>query len=537
MMLWALNNCKTVDGKPFGFKNYPFLQEIYETEFHEGVIQKCAQIGATVYAILWFMHRVGVRGRNGIYYFPNDTAITSFVQSRFNPMLTENPSLGAMVQDNTDNVRTKRFGRTFGHFLGLTGRTQKLSTPADVLVFDELDAAPGPKDVEVAEERLGASEDPEKLYLSTPTFPNFGINKKFLQTDQRQWMMKCSHCGSWNHAPTGDPMPATHELKFPECVEPGYLACRKCRLELTTTKEQWVKRIVGRSMPGWHIPRLISPIWRRRIPLLLDQFRRATNIQNFYNSTLGLPYADGENMVSRDHILSMCGNYPIYNSLDSMWACTAGVDVGKVLNVVISRKSTIPGKIREYVYVGTLSGVGMAKYQALGQLFNKFKIVKFLMDGQGDTSATEDFLEKFKFKGFACFYKEKELVHKWTNPGHTERKDNIDVIQKIGKFDVNRTEHLDSAQKYLFQKTVVFPRQCIQMEEFADHCTANARMEIETDSGKKVFRWVQNESQRDDYWHAFGYDVACWDDRTVNQPTGELIIPKDVDKAGRKVIR
>ena len=172
LLVWAMNNIRKIDGKPFSFKNYDFLEEIYATEFQEAVIQKCAQIGATVLAILWFIHKIGVQNRNGIYYFPNDTAVSAFVQARFNPMLNENESLAGMVQD-TDNTRVKRINHTFGHFLGLTGKAQKLSTPADVLVFDELDAAPGPKDIEIAEERLGASEEPNKLFLSTPTFPNF----------------------------------------------------------------------------------------------------------------------------------------------------------------------------------------------------------------------------------------------------------------------------------------------------------------------------------------------------------------------------
>jgi Phage terminase large subunit (GpA) len=536
LLLWAKQNVRKIDGKLFSFKNYPFLVEIYETDFDEAVIQKCAQIGATVLAILWFIHKVGVQGRNGIYYFPNDTAISAFVQSRFNPMLRENENLGTMVRD-TDNTRVKRIGSTFGHFLGLTGKTQKLSTPADVLVFDELDAAPGSKDVEIAEERTGASENVSNLYLSTPTFPNFGINKKFLLTDQRHRMMKCPHCGEWSCPPTGNPTPESNELRFPECVEPGYLACRKCGLALDVYQSQWVPKYPSKfsgKKPGWHISRLISPIWSRKIPVLLDRFRRAQNIQNFYNSFLGLPYADGENMVTREHVLSLCGNYPNYNGLDSAWSCTAGVDVGKVLHVCISRKSTIPGKIREYVFIGTIGGVGMSKFDELGRLFNRFRIRKFVIDGMPETSAVEDFLEKFKFKGFACFYKETKLLMKWTNPGHKERKNNLDIIAKVGKYEVNRTEHLDASQKYLFNKQVVFPRQGINMEEFADHCVAIARMEvIDETTGDKKNVWVQNESERDDYRHAFGYDVACWDDRTVNAPTGNLVVPKDIDKAGR----
>lgn len=523
-----------IDGKPFSFKNYPFLQEIYETDFQEAVIQKCAQIGATVFAILWFIHKVGVQKRNGIYYFPNDTAISAFVQSRFNPMLEQNLPLSGMVRQ-TDNTRVKQIGSTFGHFLGLTGQTQKLSTPADVLVFDELDAAPGPKDVEVAEERTGASENESKLFLSTPTFPNFGINKKFLASQRRQWMMKCEHCNSHNVSPSGDPEPAKEELIFPDCIEQGFLACRHCGRALDPAHGQWVAKHPDRKVPGWHISRLMSPIWNRKLPVLLDQYRKAVNIQNFYNSKLGLPFADGENSVSREHVLSLCADYPVFQNLDSKWACTAGIDVGRALHVVISRKSTIAGRIREYVFVGECKGTGMEKFKELQRLFNRFHVRKFVIDGQPETSATEDFLEKFKFKGFACFYVTKPLVLEWKNPGTIEKKDNIDLINKVGKVRVNRTESLDSSQKYLRDKMVVFPRQCVAMEDFANHCVAIAKMEhIDEKTGDKTYIWVQNESEPDHYRHAYNYDVMCWDDRTISNPTGQMVIPKNVDKAGRR---
>lgn len=536
LLLWARNKVQKIDGKPFSFKNYEFLKEIYETEFEEAVIQKCAQIGATVFAINWFIHKVGIHGKNGIYYFPNDTAISAFVQSRFNPMLRENPSLAYLVAD-TDNTRVKRIGSAFGHFYGLAGRAQKLSTPADVLVFDELDAAPGPKDVETAEERLGASENPQKLFLSTPTFPNFGINKKFLKTDQRQRGMKCPRCGSWNISPSGDPNPHYEEMKFPECIEQGFLACRHCKKPLEGCQERWIPKTSAYKTPGWHITRLISPIWRRRCPQMLENYRNATNIQNFFNSALGLPFADGENMVSREHILSLCAQYPMF-SPNEAWndmQCTAGVDVGRQLHVVISRPSTIPGKIREYLFIGTTQGAGMEKFKELGIIFNRFRVRKFVIDGQPETSAVEDFLEKFKFKGYACFYKTKPLVRKWVNPGTVQHVNNLPVVTKVGKYEVNRTEHLDASQKYLYQKDVVFPRQCIAMEDFASHCVAIARMEvIDEKTGDKTYQWVQNETEPDHYRHAFGYDVACWDDRATSMPSGTMKVPSDIDKAGRR---
>jgi hypothetical protein len=103
--------------------------------------------------------------------------------------------------------------------------------------------------------------------------------------------------------------------------------------------------------------------------------------------------------------------------------------------------------------------------------------------------------------------------------------------------DVNRTESLDTSHAILRDKKAVFPRVGAVMDEFADHCMAIARMEIaDTKDGHLFNRWVQDESQRDDYRHAFSYDVMCWDTKAPMKPGSRLIhSPRGVDKAGRQI--
>ncbi len=535
-LLWTLHNIKQVDGDPFCFKNYMFLIPIYLQEFSEGVIQKAAQIGATVLAISWFMFNVK-RGRNGIYYLPTDNSATPFVQGRVDRLLDENPAIREIVP-KADSTRLKQIGKGFGHFLGLTGSMQKHSTPASLEVFDELDRAPGPKEVEVAEERTGAAESPMKLWLSTPTFPNFGINKKFMATNQQHYLMRCPHCSKWSYSPTAsdNKTPADEELQFPQCLENGFLACRHCGKNLKGfTKAEWVAKFKNVSMPGWHITRLMSPLLRP--DKLLKKFHEATNIQNFYNSDLGLPYADGESFLSKDQILSMCGDYSPYVTMDKQYSCTSGIDCGKVLNAVISRPSTIGGRVREYVWVGEIKGFGDEKYLELGRLLKRFNVRKFVIDGAYDTSAVEKFLMSWRGKGYASFYSETSLLFKWTNPGTQEVKNNIPIIHQVGRVDINRTESLDTSHSVLRDKKVVFPRTGVTMEDFADHCMAIARMEFTSPKDGHLYaRWVQDESQRDDYRHAFNYDVMCWDTRAMAPPGSRLVrSPNGVDKTGRRL--
>ena len=539
LLLWTLNNIRSIDGDPFSFKNYRFLIPIYLADPKDGVIQKSAQIGATVFAIAWFLFHVK-KGRNGMYYLPTDDFMATFVATRVNRLVDDNPGVASLIQQ-TDSVRTKAIGKGYGFFFGLTGKMQKHSTPASLQVYDELDKAPGPRDVEEAEERTGAAQDPMKLYLSVPTFPGFGVNRKFLATNQQSHLMKCTHCGKWNFSPLiFDPehkqSAEAEELRFPDCIQDGFLACRHCGKELKGYQQgEWVAKKLGNKTPGWHISRLMSPLFNAE--KTLKKYREATNIQNFVNSDLGLPYADGDSYMSKDHILSMCGDYSNHTSMDSRYACTAGIDCGKVLNVTISRPSTIPGRIREYVFVGEIKGFGEDKYKELDRLLRRFNVRKFVIDGAYDTSAVEKFLMNWRGKGYACFYSETAMLFKWTNPGTQEVKNNLPVIHHVGRVDVNRTESLDTSHVVLRDKKAVFPRIGTTMEDFADHCMAIARMEFASPKDGHLFaRWVQDESQRDDYRHAFNLDVLCWDTKVQPAPGSRLVSsPKGVDKAGRQL--
>ena len=58
-----------------------------------------------------------------------------------------------------------------------------------------------PAKVELARKRLGHSSYGWELALSTPTFPGYGIDAAFMETDQRFWLLKCAEMqragGAW----------------------------------------------------------------------------------------------------------------------------------------------------------------------------------------------------------------------------------------------------------------------------------------------------------------------------------------------------
>ncbi len=96
----------------------------------------------------------------------------------------------------------------------------------DRVVFDEVDEME-PAMVELALERLGHSMVKEEAYLSTPSIPDFGIDRLYAESDQRIWMIKCEHCGE----------ETCLEIEFPTCLlefSDGRVirACKKCKQEI-----------------------------------------------------------------------------------------------------------------------------------------------------------------------------------------------------------------------------------------------------------------------------------------------------------------
>lgn len=480
--MWGLEHVRVVDGHPFEFVDFPFLVDIYQDDNPRLVIQKGAQLGVTVCAVVRMAHRAGVLGRSCIYYFPNDTAITSFVQGRFDPFVRENPDVQRLIPSRyADNTRLKRMGTGFAHFLGMKGRTQKLSTPADALFFDELDAMTNERDLAVAKERTAASKYPEDMRLSTPTVPGYGINREFEATDQKNWTMTCPHCGHRNEAGM---------LQFPKCVEQGFLGCNKCRKALNVRQGEWVAKFPGRPVSGYWVPRFISP--RANYTTILDEYRHTLNLQNFYNSTLGMPYSDSETAVTAAHVLTLCGPDPMATMAQG---CTMGIDVGTVLHVWVSA----PGKHR----MRRLVWAGEVNWRQADELVQRFGVKRFAIDALPEQHQAREFVMRHRSKGWLVFYSHTQRgTYAWNDEART--------------VTVNRTESLDASQRMLRDSQYELPRRCETIETVARHCAAIARkQDVDEQTGEVTNVYVRTEA--DHYRQAMNYDMLCWD--TGSMPT------------------
>lgn len=507
-LYWAEDTIKSVDGRPFSLDHFPALVQFYQDDSKQVVAQKSAQIGLSIASSIRFLHKVAIRKIRGIYYFPTDELRNTFVQSRFNPLINDNPE-AAKLATSIDNVGVKQFGKQFAYFFGMKGITTKHSTPAGCLVFDELDRM-GDKEVEVAHKRMENSLDREVDYLSTPTVFNYGVNRYFQQSDQKYLALECSGCGRRSIA---------EELEFPNCIENGFLSCPHCGKSLNPWAWEWVPKITQVQMDysGYSFCRLCSPTadYKR----LYKEFKRAINIADYYNQVLGKPYEDAETSVSEAFVLSLCGPTLMPTSNPKV-ECTMGVDIGmasgKGKHVCISR----PGKSRprEIVWLGTIDRIGK-----LAEIIIRYGVKRFVIDAGPQRDEVEDFVKRYKSKGWMCVYNESQKASFTWN-------DETQIVS------VNRTQSLDASQRALREQMIELPRRCETVEDFAAHCASLARVnDQDEETGIIKPRWIHRGP--DDYRHAFNYDCLNWMDYGSGNKVAKSIIKIAASELYRTPIR
>ena len=242
-----------------------------------------------------------------------------------------------------DRITLKRIRDRFLYLRGATvradGRAPQLkSVAADAVVFDEFDEMDRRAEP-LARQRLGHSAFGDVRVLSTPTYSGVGIHKAYLESDQRRWMLKCSHCGNWQTPELEDVVIEFDELGRPtrwhtDANSKAFVACRKCQKPLDRTGEgRWEPTYADRPVHGYHISRLFSA--QRQLEEIIEglQSTDESQRQQVYNQALGLVYRSLNSVSLTDEILDACRREYAHGPRAGGAFC--GIDVGRVLNVVI----------------------------------------------------------------------------------------------------------------------------------------------------------------------------------------------------------
>lgn len=492
-----------VDGERFDLRAYPYLTEIYDDDHPDQVIRKGSQLGLTTTIVLRGIDRCIHEYTRGLaYYFPTEADVSAFSRARFRRLVEENDCLAhAVRRDDADSVGLRRIGDCYVYFRGANSPSGAKSIPCDELVLDELDEM-SPDQVEQIEHRLDAA-DPEharrKTELSTPTLPEYGVDAHYLASDQMRWVLVCRGCRSENILE--DQFLADPEATLREDAHGvARVWCRHCREPLVRKHEDpdgvtafWralrpeVTARRGRWISQLHAPRL-------PLQVILDDYRAkcaAGRIRDFYNHRLGASYAEWDDALTDEMILSACTpSQPILSS--SQGPCAAGVDVGADdLHVIVGERRA--QDLSQVIYYDRLRS-----FDELAQVRARYNVACMVIDSMAETRAVRDFVRSNP-GAWGCWYSD-------------ERRGDYDWDEIGRRVTVGRTEALDAAHHRLSLRMTRLPAVSERLrEQLVPQLKNLARIREEEErsgvkTGRIKTRWVVRGAVKNDHYrHALTY--------------------------------
>ncbi|MCP4651031.1 MAG: phage tail protein [PVC group bacterium] len=468
--------------------------------------KKCALKGAQMAISTSFMLRSvhglinGKYPKGVIYFFPTSDDASIYSKSQLQPIISNNPgAVGSFIKD-TDAVEVKRINDAVLYMRGAKATrkvqdqkessTKLKSIPGDCVVFDEYDEMDFAM-VLLAIERMADSKVAEEIYLSTPTIPDFGIDKLYSESDQRLWMIKCKKCGKYTCL----------EEEFPNCLEklPNgdvIRLCQRCRdSEIFPQDGRWIARYPDREMAGWWISQLNKVGSVIATPKkILEAYENPPEgrLEEVYNSKLARAYVAAHNRLGIAEILSLCSNYGIASDDDG--PCFMGVDQGNKLHVVVGKKHY--GKRGQLIHMDIYKD-----FEELDRLMRIFNVQLCVIDATPNTHSARDFAKRHAGRVYLSFYQEHQKgMYRWD-------ESNMTVAS-------NRTESLDASQNEVMTGGIVFPKECEIMRIFAKHLH-NVAKKLEEDKRHNL-RYKYLKLGEDHFRHAYNYECMA---RTYFQPT------------------
>ena len=364
----------------------------------------------------------------------------------------------------------KRIGDANLYFRGMKSTVGMKSVPADMIVFDELDEAT-PDARAMAQERIAHSDYKRVIELSNPSLPGYGIDEQFEKSDQRHWTLKCPGCGHWTSLEREFPAKLGQEVRILLPRDDGtvYRACPKCQHELDMDKGEWVADYPDRATHGYRISQLFSS--KVDPGEILEEYRTTRLPTRFYNLKIGIPWADTDRRVDPATVMALCRDVP---ETGAQMYPAMGVDTGKRHHVVILQESLDRN--------GPLVLAALRvcdSFADLDVLMKEYAIRHCVIDALPETHATRAFAGRHPGKVSMCFFVEAQRgTAKWDYPSRV--------------VEINRTDVLDASRAVVREGRLVIPRGLSQVEEFARHMGADAKvLDEDPETGAQKFRYVK----------------------------------------------
>jgi len=511
-----------VHNKPMQFGDkYRFLVALYKMFdlYPDIAMEKAVQSGASELMIVSALEDAA-KGLRVLYVMPNIDLRGKFVKDRLDRLLKIVPYYRELfdnaVGDST-SIGLKHFGKGIMNFVGSNSEVEFISFPADVIYVDEVDQC-DQKNLEMAPDRLDASDYKYLRQIGNPSIENWGVDKLYQESSQSLWFVKCEHCNEKQPLDffaniVRQVSDSHYKLRGGTKLKPKVI-CRKCGKPLDRyAKGEFVHAFPKIEKKGIRISQIFSA--NVSLHALTKTFFKSVGnpikTQLFYNSKLGLPYSSEGSKITLTTLekASKKGNY-ILSVNKTAIAKKAnrvyiGIDVGKYYNI-IGRESLPNGK-RKLVFIGKTSST-----KRVVEMMKDIQPKVIVIDKNPETREVERMKLQLS-RMFSCTYALGKTFLD-TNKKSQEYKKEKEV-------KIERTFLLDHVKADFTMGVAINPSNArnIDNDDQEDYGNYYSQMIAST----RLFdeqrgRMVWRESGADHYFHAEAYCVMAQqiDDRILD---------------------
>ena len=314
------------------------------------VFMTSAQIGKTTVLNGMLFYKSAIEGGNAGVAQATGGETDNWLKGKIIPMIESSPAMQDIVVERNardSSFNSKRIDLKSGgiwYMMSLNNPTHLRGKTLPLILMDEVEAVEDSDEgspISLAQKRATTFQDEARIVVcSTPNTKYGPINKEFLASDQRFYMVDCPHCGH------------SHRITFKDCIkfdmikengkeipdsETAVQICPECSETITDIQRarmihngKWVAHNPGSSSIGFHISALYSP--RASVKQIVEDYkdhRARFDVKSFYNTVLGEVWNDGNEDIETHVIDTLRQPIGLDSIPDDVLFLTAGVDQQK----------------------------------------------------------------------------------------------------------------------------------------------------------------------------------------------------------------
>jgi phage terminase large subunit GpA-like protein len=327
----------------------PYLRDVMdslmpETPWERVVFMSGAQVGKTESGNNWIGYVIQLAPGPMLVVQPTEQMAKRNSKQRIGPLIEDSPELRKLVRsarsrDSGNTILAKEFLGGILVLAGANSAKQLRSMAARYLFLDEVDGYPENVDREgepcdLAIARTSNFRRKKILITSTPTIAGRSrICKFFEQSDQNFFYVPCPRCARYITL-----LPEQLGWSSTSAHQASY-RCQECEREIFDYEKtqmleggEWRSTAKGDGITrGYHLSSYYSPVgwlsWTQIMRKHDAAIGSPEKLQGFYNTVLGLPWADQGEVPDVDRLYERRESYVIGEVPEGGLVLTAGADV------------------------------------------------------------------------------------------------------------------------------------------------------------------------------------------------------------------